>query len=439
MSESSPANGNWFVSLRACRDELRAAALPGAVLVIAGVAALVSQRYSTSLGNIGVFGPYAVLIIGTAMAVWFNRGRAFIALVSMLVAFIAYRMALAPGDDGFPARAVLTAAAIFVPANILIVLSFKERGIAYFRNYRWMLLGLTEILLTAWIATAGRSALSGTAWHEAMDHWLLRAAPTPFLGRVAIAAALVMAVARAWEKRLPLDIGMVGAVIAFFLACEWANLTVVFGIFVFAAGATLLLAVLQESHRMAFRDELTGLPGRRALEEKLVALGPSYAIAMVDVDHFKKFNDTHGHDTGDQVLKLVGAKLAEVGGGKAFRYGGEEFAVVFPDQGVEDALPHLEKLRRNIEDYRMSARTSEQRRAERRPNSDRRTPSKSAFARQDANAPPLRTHRAEQLSVTVSIGVAQRTELLDTPSIVIKEADAALYRAKGGGRNRVST
>src|SRR4029077_7164107 len=135
-----------------------------------------------------------------------------------------------------------------------------------------------------------------------------------------------------------------------------ARLPNVYAAFMAASGAILIAALLQESHRLAFRDELTGLPGRRALDERLRSLqGRRYTVAMVDVDHFKKFNDTHGHDTGDQVLKLVGARLGAIdGGGKAFRYGGEEFAVLFPDRKIEEALPHLETLRKSIEDYRMS-------------------------------------------------------------------------------------
>ncbi|HEX4986538.1 MAG TPA: GGDEF domain-containing protein [Burkholderiales bacterium] len=425
--------------VNAWREEIRAAAVPVAVLVLATLAAFAGQHYASSLGNFGVFGPYAALTVGTVLALWFNRGRAFVALVSLLAAFIAYRIAQDYGTDDFPARAVLTAAAIFVPANILLVLALPERGIAYFRNYRWLLLGLAEMLLTAWVAAAGRNALSGTAWHSTLDHWLLRASPTPLLGRLFMAAALVLALKRVWPRWLPLDIGMAGALVAFFVASEWARVPVVYGVFIFAAGAMLLLAVLQESHRMAFRDELTGLPGRRALEERLLALGPSYTIAMVDVDHFKKFNDTHGHDIGDQVLKMVGAKLAEIeGGGRAFRYGGEEFAVLFPDRGLAEAMPHLEKLRETIENYRMSVRTLEHRRAQNRPNSERRNQSKSSFALEHAGAPPLRTNRMEQLSVTVSIGVAQRSDPVETPAMVIKSADEALYRAKEGGRNRVS-
>ena len=119
----------------------------------------------------------------------------------------------------------------------------------------------------------------------------------------------------------------------------------------------LVAAVAHEAYQMAFRDELTGLPGRRALNERLQRLGRDYVIAMVDVDHFKKFNDTHGHDVGDQVLRLVAGQLRKVGGGgKAYRYGGEEFTLLFPGKSVEQSLPQIEAVRLAIEQYRMQLR-----------------------------------------------------------------------------------
>jgi diguanylate cyclase (GGDEF)-like protein len=192
-----------------------------------------------------------------------------------------------------------------------------------------------------------------------------------------------------------------------------------------ASGAILMAALLQESHRLAFRDELTGLPGRRALDERLRSLqGRRYTVAMVDVDHFKKFNDSHGHDIGDQVLKLVAARLAEVGGGgTAYRYGGEEFSVLFPGSELDEAFPHLEALRAAVEIYRMAVR------GEARPKK-----AEMGIPRSDATLPPART-----LSVTVSIGAAQPDGArLRTPAQVVKAADEALYRAKQGGRNKVA-
>src|SRR5439155_9485473 len=173
-----------------------------------------------------------------------------------------------------------------------------------------------EILLVLWIT----KLTSGGVW----EHWSLRSPPTPLVGRLAFAAGFAGAVWRAYPSHTPLQIANAAALAAFFIGAEWGADTRVFAAFLTAAGTIEIVALLQESHQLAFRDELTGLPGRRALDERLRALRGRYALAMVDVDHFKKFNDTHGHDVGDQVLKLVAGRLAEVGGGGiAYRYGGE--------------------------------------------------------------------------------------------------------------------
>ncbi len=417
--------------------ELKPFAAPGAIMLLALVAVLAGRKLPVTLSGLGIYGPYALCLTGVLIALWFNRGRAFLTLLSLLIAFAGFRIALLAGGGSFAARAAFTGVAIFVPLNILVLLLLPERGIHYFRNYRWLLLVLVEVLFTAWIASSGKTALSGTAWHSLLNNWLIKADPVPLLGRLLMAIAFVVAVFQLWTKRNPLDIGMAGALIAFFIACQWPQSEVVFSAFVSAAAAILLVAVLQESHRMAFIDELTGLPGRRALEERLVALGPVYTIAMVDVDHFKKFNDTHGHDVGDHVLRMVGARLAEVGAGKSFRYGGEEFSVLFPDQTVAEALPHLEALREAIENCKVANRTEERRKGS-RPSNDRRSTvvqKRNAETGQDVQA----FRKPDQmLSVTVSIGVAGRSDMLNMPEKVIKAADEALYRAKEGGRNRVS-
>nr|WP_328822244.1 GGDEF domain-containing protein [Pseudomonas guryensis] len=181
----------------------------------------------------------------------------------------------------------------------------------------------------------------------------------------------------------------------------------------------LVSAVAHEAYQMAFRDELTGLPGRRALNDRLERLGRSYVIAMADVDHFKKFNDTHGHDVGDQVLRLVAAQLRKIGGGgKAYRYGGEEFTLVFPGKTLAECLPHLEVVRQAIEVYRIQLRDKQQRPQDDKQGRQRRAGSK-----------------ASEVSVTVSMGVAERGLEQSRPEEVIKAADKALYSAKSAGRN----
>jgi len=400
---------------------------PAAILLAAALALTAGPALPPSLAGLRTLGPFVVLLLGTAMGLWFNRGRAFIALASLLAAFSGYSIALDFGAASFAARAVFTAAAILVPLNFLLALAFPERGVSHHFNYRWLMLAVVETLFVAWIASAGRSNLSGTAWQDLLDHWLFSSPPTPLLGRLLFAAAFAAAAARARPRgpateTRPLDIGHAGALVAFFIACEWVNTPGAFAAFMTAAGAILLVSLLQESHRLAFRDELTGLPSRRALEERLHGLGPVHTIAMLDVDHFKRFNDIHGHDIGDQVLRLVGSRLAQApGGGTAYRYGGEEFCILFPELRLAEALPHVEKLRADIAAYQMAVRRDD------RP--------------KDPEAgTKLRSLRSAEktLSVTVSIGIAEPDEPRATPAAVLRGADKALYRAKEGGRNRVS-
>ena len=402
-----------------------------AILAAAGLALWIGPSLPPSLAGLKEAGAYFVLLAAAGISLWFNRGRTFVSAFSFLLAYAGYRLALDYGAAEFPARAVYTAAVVLVPLNVLVALLLPERGVSYHGDHRWLFVVAGELLLVAWIAASGRSALSGVAWQDALEHWTLRSPPAPLLGRVLFAAALTVAIWRAWPARpgdpvSPLAVGKGGALVAFFIGCEWARNEAVFGVFTAAAGAILLAAMLQESHRMAFRDELTGLPGRRALFEAMAGLGPRYAIAMADVDHFKAFNDTHGHDIGDQVLKLVAARLAEVeGGGRAFRYGGEEFTVLFPGASLEEALPHLEAVRAAIESYPMAVRGDD--RPKQKEEGEKRRGA-------DADDPPEQT-----LSVTVSIGAAEPRGEGVTPTQILKAADEALYRAKKGGRNRVCT
>ena len=404
---------------------LRPFVAPAAILAITTLCAVTQPSLPASLAGLPWLGPYVAFLAAGAMALWFNRGRAFIAAMSMFAAYTGYRYAL--DISPFAAKVAYTALVAIVPANLLASLLQAERGVYHHHNHRWLLVIIAELLLVLWMGSAGRSSLSGVAWIGVFDHWTLNSPPTPLVGRLLFACAFGAAMWRshprppAIEPRA-LDVGLAGSLAAFFIAAEWAASPGVFAAFMTAAGAMLFVAILQETHRLAFADELTGLPSRRAMQERLPALGPVCAVAMADVDHFKKFNDVHGHDIGDQVLKLVAARLAEVeGGGEAFRYGGEEFCVIFDGCTAAEAMPHLEAIRASIEGYQMAIRGEE------RP-------------RDTEAGSRLRgvTLPQKMLSVTVSIGVAEREGLDTKPMAAIKLADQALYRAKKSGRNRVS-
>jgi PleD family two-component response regulator len=189
-----------------------------------------------------------------------------------------------------------------------------------------------------------------------------------------------------------------------------------------AAGLLLSLSVVEQSYSMAYRDELTQLPGRRALMRDLAEMTPPFTLAMVDVDHFKKFNDTHGHDVGDQVLQLVATHLAAAPDATAYRYGGEEFTLVFPRRNRDESVPGAEAVRVSVQDAEFSLRAWN--RPRKRPADGKRKKSRK---------------RPRKLSVTVSIGLADSTTGDGSPETILKKADQALYRAKEEGRNRVST
>lgn len=156
-------------------------------------------------------------------------------------------------------------------------------------------------------------------------------------------------------------------------------------------------------------DPLTGLPNRRALLDRLQMewarvqrYGGKLSFIMVDIDHFKRVNDTYGHSVGDRVLQEVAGALAGQCRDNDFpaRYGGEEFAVVVPNEGVAGASHLAERCRREIENAHLTA-------------------------------------AGESIRPTASFGVA---DAVDVPraELLVDRADQALYQAKAAGRNRVA-
>lgn len=155
-----------------------------------------------------------------------------------------------------------------------------------------------------------------------------------------------------------LGCGFFWALATIFFALSTSRPGITSSFYFSTAGLILVVAVLEASYLMAFNDELTGLPARRALNEFLLRLGSRYSIAMLDIDFFKKFNDRYGHDVGDQVLRMVASKISKVdGGGTAFRYGGEEFTVVFPGKSQDEVVSHLEQLRATIDSSKFTIRS----------------------------------------------------------------------------------
>ncbi|WP_322804664.1 GGDEF domain-containing protein [Vibrio alfacsensis] len=187
-------------------------------------------------------------------------------------------------------------------------------------------------------------------------------------------------------------------------------------------GLLIIVYSTSASHQLAFTDSLTLIPSRRALDLDLKHMGRKFTIAMLDVDHFKKFNDTYGHDTGDDVLRMVAARIMKTqGGAKVYRFGGEEFTIVFKGKHCEECEEYLEATREAIAQYKMTLRDQDS-----RPDDNKQGKKQRGTA----------SSKNKTVSVTASFGVADSRSARN-PLETIKLADDALYKAKKAGRNCV--
>jgi GGDEF domain-containing protein len=361
--------------------------------------------------------PWVALVVAALLANHFKRGRPIVVILLVAIAYRCYELFLVqPGHVA--AADVLSTLAFLVPFNLFLLTFMRERWILSPGGQKRLFFLLFQLLLAAWCIRRGMPAISPLVAQG--EYFYTPVIPVKAIW-LAIFLAIPMAV-RVVTRQSPLESAFLGVFIAMSAALAWRQTPHVVAAFVTAAALILFLAILQDSYNMAFCDELTGIPGRRALNEQLMSLSRPYAIAMVDVDHFKRFNDTHGHDVGDQVLRMVASKLKGVtGGGRAFRYGGEEFAIIFCKRRSAEVRPHLETLLDEIAEYKLCIRASD------RPTGEEEGKNRRRGAGCDD----------ENVSVTVSIGVAESNDRISRADEVIKLADQALYKAKNHGRNQV--
>ena len=394
--------------------------LPGGVVLILS-AAVFARRITPppSASEILGFAPVAVFSAGILLSGIFHRSRILQSLILLAVA----GLTLSQGFSWIDAEGrqfLISAVGLLLPVNLVLVSFLPESGVLTRRTF---------IRLLVLVVQAGLVVIALHHYLPQAMYWInrplllmlpfssFRGLPHSVL--VISAIALLLLVIPLIRRRFrPADIGIFWALLASIAGLMVANSPRSIAL-AFTAGALVLaIALLETFYAMAYVDELTDLPGRRSFNDAKLKLGNTYTVAMVDVDHFKNFNDTYGHDAGDQVLRMVAAQLANVsGGGKAFRYGGEEFAVLFPGKEVDETFPHLERMRRSIEEIPFKIRGRDRRRR-RNQNNGKRAPRPS-----------------RQTNITVSIGAAGVTGIKKNPDDMVKAADKALYRAKSCGRN----
>jgi diguanylate cyclase (GGDEF)-like protein len=379
----------------------------------------------------------AAIIAGLLLAWRFHSSRIFLAVLSLFLAqqAISYFSQGRIAATG-PGSTAIAAAGLLLPLNFVLLSFQQEKGFTFSSIAPPALFLFVESVI---VAVLCRPEPSGTA-QRALHHAAVPA-PLAFATLLAFAAAAIVLLIRYLLFHKPVEGGLLWALAATLLSLYFGGVGRIPTAYFAAAAFILAGAMVETSYLLAYHDELTTLPSRRAFHDALLRLQPPYSIAMVDIDHFKRCNDTYGHDTGDQVLRMVASRLARVtGGGEAYRCGGEEFAIVFPGKITADVMDHLEKLRADIESSRLRLRGPDRRQETRGP--DRRAQrgrgrSKTGHAIRQlsrATAPA-----ASELSVTASIGVATSRQENTSAEEIIQAADKALYRAKAAGRNRIET
>jgi diguanylate cyclase (GGDEF)-like protein len=371
--------------------------------------------------------PYVLYLLAAVLGGVFTQSRiSFLAVAAAATLAQVDHAFFVAGDTGRGQSALLLGTLV-LPAVAAVFFRLSERGLC---TVYGGLRGLAVLIVLGITFTLTLSAgFRGSAGALAAP------APRPDLGWVGVpgvgllallAAAPFLVLRRKGESPLLGPVLLTALVFMFagfgFQCPIWRETQHRTVLLLFASLGALMLwgAVLETSWRHMNIDELTELPGRRPFRHKLRCLRDSYVLAIVDLDYFKRVNDTYGHVAGDQVLRFLASELSRHAAGKVYRYGGEEFVIVYEGKPYEAVLNDLDDIRETVarKEFRL-----------RSPDRPARKPRKSGA--------PGSEPSGQQIQLTVSIGAARPCEAYPTPQEVLDAADQALYRAKETGRNRV--
>jgi len=364
--------------------------------------------------------PYVIFGIGLALCWVFYNSREFNLFIILAVAYgVLSQFFWNKGLAGFQKEFLLNLLCVLIPFNFVVFNFLKERGILNQHGIRRLLFVGTQIIAAFWLVKTNQFGISS---YVSMDIYLHPFAVNTIIkqpGQLTICLSLAVLCTHWLIRPNQLRGAWILALIAVIVALHFVLNTQLATAYFMIAGLILLTSIIINSNNLAYKDELTQMPSRRALKQQLASLGKTYSLAMVDVDHFKKLNDNYGHDVGDEVLKMLAAHLLSVeGGGKAYRYGGEEFTIVFAGKDASIAFVYLDALRNKIASKPFIVRNK------------KRPKEKSAKK-------PTKSANTQKLNVTVSIGVAENQAKFNSTQDIMKSADNALYKAKKKGRNRV--
>ena len=387
--------------------------LPSALLAFAAfvtpVIAQVTPELMLGLKQL----PYYLLVLVAVLSLVLNRTReAGAALLLIIVYFCIQTELQLPLAYPRPGSVYFLLSLLVPWALVLLAVLPEKRTIE-----PW---GITMALIAPMLFLA--SLLMLQVWPELHQIWLPRSdAPTILSteGFYLFVGAILFCLLVFFIKRESTRAAVFFAGTFSFVTLNWLQVPMISTVMMLCAGISLFIGAISSMLSMLYSDELTGLSNRKALNREMERLKPGDILAMADIDKFKLLNDTHGHDTGDEVLRLVAAFMSEVGErGKAYRYGGEEFSFVFRKREVSKVVDALQAVRKKIASYPIVMR-----------NRSKRPKNNTSGASYRKKSSP-----GKNIKTSISMGVVVLHEE-ESPVDALKRADAQLYRAKESGRN----
>ncbi|RKF19939.1 GGDEF domain-containing protein [Alginatibacterium sediminis] len=389
------------------------------ICVLAGISVAQFDNLPLSFRQTLPWMPYALGIITSLLALQFNRRRLLVFVGLVASAYWGVFSFLQQPIANAQAFSVFTILSLILPSNLLLNLLLKDNGMRSKSAYvSYLVLALQVALIYIASLIAHPDALGSL-----QELFATRPVPGIVMSAMALAWCTLLLASLFFSCIYKPDIVRLGyffGSLLCILALVFLDRVGITALFFSAAMFCVLISSFSSTYDLAYRDDLTGLQARRALNERLGGLSKGYVLAMADIDHFKGFNDKYGHDVGDDVLAMVAAKLDQVNGrAEVFRYGGEEFTLVFTNTDMNEAKQHLDEVRQLISSSAFAIR-------------DSKTRDQGSQKQRTADKKPKKT-----VQITVSIGYAQHTSDVEHYDEVIKLADNALYKAKKKGRDCV--
>ena len=287
------------------------------------------------------------------------------------------------------------------------------------REAIFLMIILMQAFFAVWLSLPAHAELAKLLETSFLEQTTVAWSSLPQPALLAFALAIILLSIRfAWTGNR-IDKGFVWALIACFIALQSLHHGWNATNYLATASLVLILATYAESHRGAYYDSLTAMPGRTALDQALFDPGARYTIALLSIDGLKEINLKYGYMTRDEAVRSLGRRLAGLGKtAKAFRYTDDSFAIVYSDRTVEQVLPFLQQIKERVQASPIVLPKRLQ-----------------PLAKPEPDAAPAQS--GQSLPLTVSIGVAERTEKSPRSDDVLAAAEKHLLRAKRGGGNQL--